>query len=126
MDPGMNSSSFNEESLFYIDPMKLLPMSRFTNPKKQEAVEAEGVVVAEVVEVAVVVEAAGDVEAAGAVEAVEAVVGADAEDVEAVEEEEEEDGDFNSLQCTLVFIKVVMGILSYYHETFASDRDPVT
>ncbi|GAB5360139.1 hypothetical protein AAMO2058_000601800 [Amorphochlora amoebiformis] len=34
MDPGMNCNTFKDDDKFYIDPMKLLPMSRFTNPKK--------------------------------------------------------------------------------------------
>jgi H/ACA ribonucleoprotein complex subunit 1 len=32
LDPGMNASSFQEDAKFFIDPMKLLPQSRFLPP----------------------------------------------------------------------------------------------
>jgi H/ACA ribonucleoprotein complex subunit 1 len=42
MDEGMNPSSFTKESKFYMDPMKLLPASRFTQEGQKAAGGARG------------------------------------------------------------------------------------
>ena len=66
-DPGVVASSFKKDDPVFIDPMKLLPMERFTIQGRNLAEAAEAAEVAVVAEV-VVAEVAVAVAEAGAVE----------------------------------------------------------